>query len=72
MSDFRVVQTVSAFHYPEGKVWGPYVEKVDAEQRVGTLRSFDGDGVIEHGEFGEPAGVKLVDAGGPGGAMASV
>lgn len=69
---FRVVQTVPAFRYPEGKVWGPYAEKVDAELRVKTLREFKGDGVIEHGEFGEPAGMKLVTAGGPGGAMACV
>ncbi|MER7922138.1 hypothetical protein ABTY96_03205 [Streptomyces sp. NPDC096057] len=66
---FRVVQTVSAFHYPEGKIWGPYVEQVDAEKRVGTLRSFHGDGVIESGEFGTPCGLRRVDAGGDGGGL---
>lgn len=63
---YRVVQTVEAFSYPAGKLWGPYLEKTDAEQRVGTLRSFKGDGVIEEGEFGTPArAVRPVDAGGP-------
>lgn len=52
---YRVRQTVPAFRYPVGKVWGPYVERCDAEERVGTLRKFDGDGVIEEGEFGTPA-----------------
>lgn len=66
---FRVVQTVSAFRYPEGKVWGPYADEVDAQQRVATLRSFDGDGVIESGEFGAPCGMRLVDAGGGGGGL---
>lgn len=67
---FRVRQTVSAFRYPVGKIWGPYEEKCDAEQRVGTLRSFDGDGDIEDGEFGDPCGIHLVDAGpGPGGVL---
>lgn len=63
---FRVIQTVSAFEYPEGKEWGPYTEKGDAEQRVATLRSFRGDGVIEEGEFGAPAVMREpVDVGGP-------
>lgn len=67
---FRVVQTVSAFRYPEGKVWGPYVDECDAQQRVATLRSVGGDGVIEDGEFGAPCGSHLVDAGpGPGGVL---
>jgi hypothetical protein len=51
---YRVVQTVAAFEYPAGKVWGPYTDKVDADQRVATLRSFSGDGVIEEGDFGTP------------------
>ncbi|GGX26708.1 hypothetical protein [Streptomyces chryseus] len=68
---FRVVQTVPAFRYPAGKIWGPYVEEVDAQQRLGTLREFKGDGVIESGEFGAPCGMHLVGAGGPGGVMAS-
>ncbi|MEU3986120.1 hypothetical protein AB0F77_39690 [Streptomyces sp. NPDC026672] len=58
---------MSAFRYPEGKIWGPYAEEVDAQERVKTLRSFDGDGVIESGEFGAPCGLSLVDAGGGGG-----
>lgn len=65
---FRVVQTMSAFQYPEGKIWGPYVEELDAQERVKTLRSFDGDGVIESGEFGTPCGL-LVSAGGGGGGL---
>lgn len=65
---FRVVQTCEAFAYPVGKVWGPYVEEIDAQERVKTLRSFDGDGVIESGEFGTPCRV-LVDAGGGGGGL---
>lgn len=52
---YRVIQTVEAFRYPVGKVWGPYTEKPDADERVKTLRSFHGDGVIEEGEFGTPA-----------------
>lgn len=66
---FRVVQTVSAFQYPEGKVWGPYEEKGDADERVATLRSFRGDGVIEEGEFGAPCGLNLVGVGGGGGGV---
>lgn len=66
---FRVVQTREAFAYPEGKVWGPYTEELDAQERVKTLRSFDGDGVIESGEFGTPCGLNLVDAGGGGGGL---
>ncbi|MET9126943.1 hypothetical protein [Streptomyces sp. NPDC004528] len=67
---FRVVQTVEAFRYPVGKVWGPYEDKADADERVSTLRSFRGDGVIEDGEFGAPCGI-LVSAGdGGGGVMA--
>ncbi|MDH6625776.1 hypothetical protein M2271_003587 [Streptomyces sp. LBL] len=65
---FRVVQTREAFAYSEGKVWGPYVEEVDAQERVKTLRSFDGDGVIESGEFGTPCRI-LVNAGGGGGGL---
>lgn len=68
---FRVVQTREAFEYPEGKVWGPYTEQLDANDRVSLLREFGGDGVIESGEFGAPCGV-LVDAGdGGGGVLAS-
>ncbi|MFB7114080.1 hypothetical protein [Streptomyces sp. NPDC056291] len=67
---FRVVQTVSAFLYPEGKIWGPYAEEVDAQERVKTLRSFDGDGVIESGEFGTPCGILVGAGGGGGGVMA--
>ncbi|MDX2575936.1 hypothetical protein PV332_10630 [Streptomyces scabiei] len=65
---FRVVQTVSAFKYPEGKLWGPYVEQIDANDRVALLREFGGDGVIESGEFGAPCGLARVDAGDGGGA----
>lgn len=57
---FRVVQTVSAFHYPEGKIWGPYVEQLDANDRVALLR-----------EFGAPCGMNLVGAGGGGGLLAA-
>lgn len=66
---FRVVQTVSAFQYPVGKIWGPYVEELDASDRVHLLREFGGDGVIESGEFGAPCGLSLVDAGGGGGGL---
>jgi hypothetical protein len=69
---FRVVQTREAFAYPEGKIWGPYVEQLDANDRVALLREFGGDGVIEDGEFGIPCGLRLVDAGGGGGALAAV
>jgi hypothetical protein len=42
------------------------VDRVDAEQRVGTLRAFGGDGDIEEGEFGAPAvALRPVDVGGP-------
>ncbi|MET9480978.1 hypothetical protein [Streptomyces sp. NPDC006638] len=66
---FRVRQTkTSGRWYPVGKIWGPYREKVDAEQRVGTLRDRQCDGDIEEGEFGAPCGAHLADAGpGPGG-----
>jgi hypothetical protein len=66
---FRVVQTREAFAYPEGKVWGPYTEQLDANDRVALLREFGGDGVIESGEFGAPCGLNLVDAGGGGGGL---
>ncbi|MEU3285619.1 hypothetical protein [Streptomyces longwoodensis] len=66
---FRVVQTREAFAYPVGKVWGPYEEHLDASARVGLLREFGGDGVIESGEFGAPCGMSLVDAGGGGGGL---
>ncbi|MGW1268162.1 hypothetical protein [Streptomyces sp. NPDC002491] len=66
---FRVVQTEEAFRYPVGKIWGPYVEELDASARVGLLREFGGDGVIESGEFGSPCGLRLVDAGGGGGGL---
>lgn len=66
---YRVVQTAEAFRYPEGKVWGPYVEQIDANDRVAILREFGGDGVIESGEFGAPCGLRLVDAGGGGGGI---
>jgi hypothetical protein len=63
---WRVVQTKEAFRYSAGKVWGPYLEKIDAEQRVGTLRDYGGDGVIEDGEFGSPVlSRRPVDVGGP-------
>jgi hypothetical protein len=71
VTTYRVVQTVEAFRYPVGKVWGPYVDQVDAQQRVATLKSVGGDGVIESGEFGTGAALELVGAGGPGGVMAS-
>lgn len=51
---YRVIQTVEAFRYPAGKVWGPYLERLDAEQRIETLRERGGDGVIEYGDFGQP------------------
>jgi hypothetical protein len=66
---FRVVQTVSAFRYPEGKLWGPYEEHLDASARVALLREFGGNGVIESGEFGAPCGISLVDADGGGGLL---
>ncbi len=66
---FRVVQTREAFAYPEGKIWGPYTEELDASDRVVLLREFGGDGVIESGEFGAPCGIALVDAGGGGGGL---
>lgn len=67
---YRVVQTVETFKYPAGKAWGPYLERCDADQRVATLRSFKGDGVIEDGEFGAPCAVREpVNAGGPGGVL---
>ncbi|MGI5404170.1 hypothetical protein ACQEVG_32910 [Streptomyces sp. CA-135486] len=69
---FRVVQTKEAFRYPEGKVWGPYVEELDAQERLALLREFKGDGVIENGEFGTPCRMRLVDAGGPGGVLVDV
>lgn len=69
---FRVIQSVEAFRYSEGKIWGPYVDRVDAEQRVGTLREFKGDGEIEAGEFGTPCGMTLVGAGGDKGGVAAV
>ncbi|WP_282203927.1 hypothetical protein [Kitasatospora fiedleri] len=72
MTEYRVVQTVEAFRYPVGKVWGPYLEEVDAQQRLATLKNFGGDGVIESGEFGTGVALELVGAGGPGGVMASV
>lgn len=63
---YQVIQTVAAFEYPVGKSWGPYEELPDAEQRVGTLRSFKGDGVIEEGEFGAPCAMREpADVGGP-------
>lgn len=58
MKSFRVVQTLAAFEYPAGKVWGPYAERMDAEARVKTLREFRGDGVIERGDFGTPCGMR--------------
>ncbi|MFF1417589.1 hypothetical protein [Streptomyces sp. NPDC058280] len=54
---YRVIQTKTAFKYPEGKLWGPYAEERDAQGRVSLLREHDGDGVIETGEFGAPCGV---------------
>ncbi|WP_406161053.1 hypothetical protein [Streptomyces canus] len=66
---FRVVQTREAFAYAVGKVWGPYVEQLDANDRVALLREFGGDGVIESGEFGAPCGLSLVTGGGGGGLL---
>lgn len=68
---FRVVQTREAFEYPEGKIWGPYAEQLDANDRVALLREFGGDGVIEDGEFGSPCGI-LVSAGGGGGGVLAI
>lgn len=68
---FRVVQTAEAFRYPKGKIWGPYVEQLDANDRVALLREFGGDGVIESGEFGAPCGI-LVSAGDGGGGVMAV
>ncbi|OKI19275.1 hypothetical protein [Streptomyces sp. CB03911] len=72
MTQYLVRQTKKAFRYPEGKIWGPYLEEVDAQQRLATLRSFGGAGVIEAGEFGTGVALELVGAGGPGGVMAGV
>lgn len=72
MTTYRVVQTVPAFEYEPGKIWGPYVDELDAHDRVALLREFKGDGVIESGEFGAPCGIRTVDAGGPGGVLADV
>jgi hypothetical protein len=63
---WRVVQTVEAFRYPVGKVWGPYLDEPDAHERVSLLRRHNGDGVIEDGEFGAPVtALRPVDVGGP-------
>lgn len=51
---FRVVQTVAAFKYPKGKIWGPYADIEDAEKRVETLEHFKGAGLIDEGDFGPP------------------
>ncbi|MFD8595412.1 hypothetical protein ACFV1L_10460 [Kitasatospora sp. NPDC059646] len=72
MTEYRVIQTVEAFRYSVGRVWGPYLEEVDAQQRLATLKSFGGDGVIEQGEFGAGVALELVGAGGPGGVMVGV
>ncbi|MFJ6636613.1 hypothetical protein ACIQMR_35395 [Streptomyces sp. NPDC091376] len=66
---YRVVQTKEAFRYPEGTTWGPYLEEVDAQERLASIRRHEGDGVIESGEFGAPCGLTHVDAGGPGGVL---
>lgn len=52
MQMFRVVQTVAAFKYPKGKIWGPYTTQEHAEQRVATLEAFQGAGLIDEGDFG--------------------
>lgn len=52
MEMFRVVQTVAAFGYPKGKVWGTYIAKKDAEKRVEILESVNGCGLIDEGDFG--------------------
>lgn len=52
--NYRVVQTVEAFKYPKGTIWGPYTKKEDAAKRVETLESFKGCGLIDEGEFGDP------------------
>lgn len=49
---FRVVQTVAAFGYPKGKIWGPYIEDKDALKRVETLESVGGSGLVDEGDFG--------------------
>ncbi|MET9816925.1 hypothetical protein [Streptomyces sp. NPDC006355] len=52
MKTFRVVQTVPAFGYPKGKIWGPYIEREDAEKRVELLEEKGGSGLIDEGDFG--------------------
>lgn len=52
MKMFRVVQTVEAFKYPKGMIWGPYISKEDAEKRVELLESVGGAGLIDEGDFG--------------------
>jgi hypothetical protein len=49
---YRVVQTVAAFGYPKGKIWGPYIERKDAEARVELLEAKGGAGLIDEGDFG--------------------
>lgn len=63
---YRVIQTVAAFRYPAGKVWGPYTCEDFAQDQLAKIRRYDGDGVIEEGEFGAPAvALRPVDVGGP-------
>lgn len=49
---YRVIQTVAGFEYPLGKIWGPYIDRADAERRVETLESFKCVGLIQEGDFG--------------------
>lgn len=51
MTAVRVVQTKPAFHYPAGKLWGPYKHLADALERVQLLRRHKGDGKIQAGEW---------------------
>jgi hypothetical protein len=52
VKNFRVVQTVAAFGYPKGMIWGPYIEREQAEKRVELLESKGGAGLIDEGDFG--------------------
>lgn len=50
-STLRVVQTAEAFHYPKGKVWGPYKHLADALERVKLLRRHGADGKVQAGDW---------------------
>ncbi|MFJ9616696.1 hypothetical protein [Streptomyces noursei] len=56
MTTIRVVQTIGAFGYPEGTVWGPYTHLCDALERIQLLRRYKGDGKMQAGDW-EPCGM---------------